>query len=279
MSLSSPLDTTPSSHVDGAPPASILGVNAASPLPPDEALGTEELPGESFRHDYLASQGYAPLIDVDEAEYRGERMLHSEGRMAPPSAAGDGGEEQEERRKEEEETEEERREVNFQAISARILAEMEAEYVQAQEWEGGAPHRAPRAEKAVGGEGEETGLGSPEVGKWHSGHASLDGQHPGHAGCTTTEPTAFQGSTPSSTAPALPTVPPPRPLPPLSASQEEEIKRVMSKVLLPREVTPAWAKGIDWEGAGVAECLHMLQTSLDQKEGRGEEGGFGRPRE
>lgn len=212
--------------------------------------------------------------------------------MPPPPAAGGGwGEEDEDEDEDggEGDSEGDRREVDFESITSRILAQMEAEYTHTRA-QGGDEGRVPvaaaaaaaasvgngvrerRTEGGVGMNGADSREEGGEGDKEHvaaAGVASLS-LNDDDDGAQNRVPAASSSST-SPQAPKLSqsqaaTLPPPSssllpppPPRPLSPSKEEQIRKVMAGVVLSPQITPAWATGVDWEGPELKRMLARLQ--------------------
>jgi len=265
------------------PPAALLPPAAATAATTIGANNqVEETEAEAAEEDDgFAAQGYTPLVNLDEDDAEGGGMEGGieggMGMMMPPPAAGGGWGEEEEDEEDggEGDSEGDRRNVDFESITSRILAQMEAEYThtRAQGGEEGGMPVAAAAGASVGNRVRErrregrAGMVGGDAIVAAAGVASLS-LHDEDDGNHNEAPTAFSSScSSSSTSPqpqAAPTPPPssllpPPPPRPLSPSKEEQIRRVMAGVVLSPQITPAWATGVDWEGPELKRMLAWLQ--------------------
>lgn len=263
-----PPSSSSSLQTEEMPPATHFPPTpAAAAVATRDQLGETEGEAVEEEEHIFTAQGYAPLVNVGEDEEEG---------MMPPPAAGGGWAEEEEEEEEDNDSEGDRREVDFEIITSRILAQMEAEYIHTRA-QGGEDSRVPiaaAAAESVGNGvwermgGERTGAarsdGGEEVAPTGIASLSLDDSENGGQ-----EKFSFA----SSTSPHLPETPqsqdathpsssgvlsPPLPRS-LPQEKEELIRRVMAGVVLPPQVTPAWATGVDWEGPELKSMLARLQ--------------------
>lgn len=271
------------------PPAALLpAAAAAAAITTHDQVGETEGEAVEEEEHSFAAQGYTPLVNMgqDEGEAT-EGWVGGGGMMMPPPAAGGGWAEEED---DEGDSEGDRREMDFEFITSRILAQMEAEYTRTRA-QGGEDRGVPKAAAAAAsvGNGVRERIGGGRVGTARRSDAgegeggveevavagitslSLDNSENGdQEGLPVTSSSSAAASSASPQAPETPKSqdatlpssssvlppPPPRPLPP---EKEELIRRVMAGVVLSPQVTPAWATGIDWEGPELKSMLARLQ--------------------
>lgn len=227
---------------------------AAAGLPPPPAAATvhnhnevEETEAEAAAEEEeegFAPQGYSPLVNLDEDGEEGGGMEGGGMMMMPPPPAAGGGWGEEEEDEEEDggegDSEGDRREVDFESITSRILAQMEAEYTHT---------------RAQGGDKEEVATARVASLSLHDDDDGAQNGEPAASFPSSTSPQSQAATLPPPSSSLLPP-PPPRPL---SPSKEEQIRRVMAGVVLSPQITPAWATGIDWEGPELKKMLARLQ--------------------